>query len=176
MVNVTIKGGRAVQSGCFIGKANLAPDAGRLQHIIVCSGYPWEPIISPMSGVFPWIKTILEHVDVVVDGPFIQSLDDPFITYRGSRNQRPIDVEASLDEDRVVTLDWDAPEIVITMGGDALMPVGLAKHMHVLGEMKSTRCVVGLHLTGCSLRSMLIGTLRERALSRDLFCAQSILL
>jgi anaerobic ribonucleoside-triphosphate reductase activating protein len=137
--NVTITGGEPFNQVASLAKLVWHLKQEGVQHIIVYSGYPWETIMSPMSGVFPWIKTILEQVDVVVDGPFIQSLDDPFITYRGSRNQRPIDVEASLAEDRVVTLDWDAPEIVITIDGNALMPVGLAVDLKALGKPQKTR-------------------------------------
>jgi anaerobic ribonucleoside-triphosphate reductase activating protein len=137
--NMTVTGGEPFNQVASLAKLVWHLKKEGVKDIIVYTGYTWETIMSPMTGVFPWVKTILENVDTVVDGPFVQSLDDPFITYRGSRNQRPIDVEASLAEDCVVTLDWDAPEIVITVGGDALMPVGLAADLRGLGELKSTR-------------------------------------
>jgi anaerobic ribonucleoside-triphosphate reductase activating protein len=38
---------------------------------------------------------IMEYIDVLVDGPFIESEKDLRLAFRGSRNQRIIDVQAS---------------------------------------------------------------------------------
>ena len=40
--------------------------------------------------------TLLEFVDVLVDGEFVQDLKDTKLRWRGSANQRVIDVQASL--------------------------------------------------------------------------------
>ena len=45
---------------------------------------------------------LLRYIDVLVDGPYVEALRDKDILFRGSRNQRLIDVQASLREDRVV--------------------------------------------------------------------------
>lgn len=45
---------------------------------------------------------LLKYIDVLVDGPYVSSLRDSDILFRGSRNQRLIDVQTSLREDRVV--------------------------------------------------------------------------
>lgn len=37
-------------------------------------------------------RTILENVDVVVDGPFVEELKDPSLEFRGSSNQRILKV------------------------------------------------------------------------------------
>jgi len=110
-----------------------------VKHIIVYSGYTWETLLNPLTGVLTWVKTIMENIDVVVDGQFVKELDDPFITYRGSRNQRPIDVASSLCENKVITLNWDHPEVVITTNGDALMPIGLAVEIESVGTVNDTR-------------------------------------
>lgn len=47
-------------------------------------------------------RTLLELVDVLVDGPFVQSLRDESLLFRGSSNQRLIDVKRSIEEGRVV--------------------------------------------------------------------------
>lgn len=40
--------------------------------------------------------TIMDYVDVIVDGRFVQELKDPRLKFRGSSNQRIIDVKKSL--------------------------------------------------------------------------------
>ena len=57
------------------------------------TGYEWERIKH---------LDILKYVDVLVDGQFVQELADPRLKFRGSSNQRIIDVKKSLELDRVV--------------------------------------------------------------------------
>jgi anaerobic ribonucleoside-triphosphate reductase activating protein len=45
---------------------------------------------------------IMDHLDVLVDGPYIESLRDITLPWRGSSNQRVIDVQASLEHGKVV--------------------------------------------------------------------------
>ncbi|WP_394523784.1 anaerobic ribonucleoside-triphosphate reductase activating protein [Staphylococcus xylosus] len=47
---------------------------------------------------------LLKHIDVLVDGPFINHLYQPNLPYKGSLNQRVIDVKASLSQTRVQEL------------------------------------------------------------------------
>lgn len=48
---------------------------------------------------------MLEQVDVLVDGRFIQAQKDISLRFRGSRNQRLIDMRRSRQEKAVVL--WD---------------------------------------------------------------------
>jgi anaerobic ribonucleoside-triphosphate reductase activating protein len=41
---------------------------------------------------------------VLVDGPFVKSLRDETLHFRGSRNQRLVDVPSSLEQGEVVEL------------------------------------------------------------------------
>lgn len=47
-------------------------------------------------------RALLQFVDVLVDGPFVQSLRDESLLFRGSSNQRLIDVRRSLEKGEVV--------------------------------------------------------------------------
>lgn len=48
---------------------------------------------------------VLSQCDVVVDGPFIQSLRDITLPFRGSTNQRIINMRESFNEGKVVEID-----------------------------------------------------------------------
>ncbi|HHV76990.1 MAG TPA: anaerobic ribonucleoside-triphosphate reductase activating protein [Syntrophothermus lipocalidus] len=50
---------------------------------------------------------VLRMIDVVVDGPFVLAQRDLSLAFRGSRNQRIIDVPASLAKSEVVELKLD---------------------------------------------------------------------
>lgn len=60
------------------------------------TGYTWEQIISS-----PALLDAIRRVDVVVDGPFIQSLHDRDLLFRGSSNQRLIAVSPTLSEGKI---------------------------------------------------------------------------
>ncbi len=59
--------------------------------IWVYSGYVIEDILSD-----PMRKSLLEEVDILVDGRFEDELKDPSLKFRGSSNQRIIDVKETL--------------------------------------------------------------------------------
>ena len=48
---------------------------------------------------------IMEYIDILVDGPFIEELKDISLNYRGSSNQRIIDVQASRRAGEVVEVE-----------------------------------------------------------------------
>lgn len=50
-------------------------------------------------------KQILDKCDVMVDGPFILALRDPDLAFRGSSNQRVIDLKKTREKGEVVLLD-----------------------------------------------------------------------
>lgn len=67
------------------------------------TGYVWEKdVCGWMSEQCPETKEILSLIDVCVDGPFIEALKNISLQFRGSENQRLIDVSKTLQTGEVV--------------------------------------------------------------------------
>lgn len=67
------------------------------------TGYLWEDIVDGVVGQMA--RDIIGYVDVLVDGPFIAEQKDLSLRFRGSRNQRVIDVQRSLREEQVTLME-----------------------------------------------------------------------
>ena len=65
------------------------------------TGYTFERLLSN-----PQQRKLLEHIDVLVDGRFRQELRDESLCFRGSSNQRLIDVPASLRAKKAITYPY----------------------------------------------------------------------
>lgn len=65
------------------------------------TGYLWENIIKNPNFTY-----LLQYIDVIVDGPFILAQRDISLLFRGSANQRIIDVKESLKQGIVVSAKW----------------------------------------------------------------------
>lgn len=71
------------------------------------SGYNFElDMLTGNLGSWEITEQMLSCIDVLVDGEFVLSLKNPNLRFRGSANQRVIDVPKSLQEDAVVL--WEA--------------------------------------------------------------------
>lgn len=72
------------------------------------SGYVFDrDILSGKLGDWETTKEYLSYLDVLVDGPFVEAKKNLSLRFRGSENQRIIDVPASLAANRVVLWqDW----------------------------------------------------------------------
>ena len=72
------------------------------------SGYLFDRDILPGKLGDPAItREYLSYLDVLVDGPFVQAKKNLTLRFRGSENQRLIDVPASLESGTVVLWeDW----------------------------------------------------------------------
>ncbi|MEG0372106.1 MAG: anaerobic ribonucleoside-triphosphate reductase activating protein [Clostridium sp.] len=69
-------------------------------HILSYSGFTFEKLLLNKDTRF-----LLENIDVLIDGPFIKSKKTLKQAFKGSENQRIIDVKRSLEEEKVITLD-----------------------------------------------------------------------
>lgn len=64
-----------------------------------------EQILGKMIAEYDETKKMLENIDYIVDGKFVEELKDPKLQFRGSSNQRIIDVKKSLENKKVIL--WD---------------------------------------------------------------------
>ena len=158
--NITISGGEPFMNPEALLELIIALRRKGVKHIVVYTGYTLGQLQSPndpaakyglMKNVpgagyalqhghrmLPVIHGILLNIDVLVDGPFVANLDHNKITWRGSSNQRVIDVPASIAANEVITLDWDN-QFTITPEGNLVMPVGFAYEFAEIGEATDTR-------------------------------------
>jgi anaerobic ribonucleoside-triphosphate reductase activating protein len=97
--DVTFSGGDPMlQPEAFAELARMIKE--RTKKTIWCyTGYRYEYLISK-----PKCLELLKYVDVLVDGKFVFSLKDETLLFRGSSNQRLIDVSKSEQAGEVVLL------------------------------------------------------------------------
>lgn len=94
---LTISGGEPfTQADECAELARLAHEAGKT--VWTYTGYKYEEIREE------WMP-LLKETDVLVDGPFVESEKSYELRFRGSRNQRLIDVKKSLESGKVV--EWE---------------------------------------------------------------------
>ena len=89
---VTFSGGEPMAQAAACGE--LAWAVHQLGMNVWCStGYTWEAL---MEAQDPDQRMFLEQIDVLIDGPFLLAQKNLNFRFRGSANQRLIDVQASL--------------------------------------------------------------------------------
>ncbi len=95
---VTFSGGEPMAQAAACGE--LAQAVHQLGMNVWCyTGYTWEAL---MEAKDPDQRAFLEQIDVLIDGPFLLAQKSLNLKFRGSANQRLIDVQASLKAQRVV--------------------------------------------------------------------------
>lgn len=95
---LTLSGGEPfLQAEECAALARLAHSGGK--NVWTYSGYTWEELITAERA--DW-ATLLAQTDVLVDGPFILAQKSYGALFRGSSNQRLVDVPASLRAGRAV--------------------------------------------------------------------------
>lgn len=99
-MNVTFTGGDPMLNPCgFTALAKLIKENSS-KNIWCYTGYIFEELL-----LHPQRRKLLELCDVLVDGPFIKELRNISLHFRGSSNQRIIDVQASLKNNLTILFD-----------------------------------------------------------------------
>lgn len=68
--------------------------------IWIYSGYTFEELLEKDGAM-----DVLKNIDVLVDGRFVEDLKDLKLKFRGSSNQRIIDVKRTLEKDEILLMD-----------------------------------------------------------------------
>lgn len=88
--NVTITGGDPLFNPSMVAVlCKRIHDAG--YNIWLYTGYTWEEILLSDK-----LRNAIQNVDYIVDGRFVENLKDPKLKFRGSSNQRIINVKKSI--------------------------------------------------------------------------------
>ncbi len=103
---ITLSGGEP-----FLQAREMAELAARVHqqglNVVTYTGYTYEKL-QEMAGEDESIARLLAETDILVDGPFIEAQKDIGLRFRGSANQRVIDMKASRQEGKVVLLPEEA--------------------------------------------------------------------
>ena len=94
---VTFSGGEPfAQAAGFAKLAKLLKEKG--YEVASYSGYTFEELLEGSEDQ----KKLLETIDILIDGPFLLAEKSLEIAFRGSRNQRILDVQKSLAAGKAV--------------------------------------------------------------------------
>jgi len=100
---VTFSGGDPLyQLDAFIDLAKCVHECK--MNVWVYTGYTYEELIELSKKDGKYLEA-LKEIDVLVDGPFVNSLKSFAVKFRGSSNQRIIDVAKSLENNKVIVVE-----------------------------------------------------------------------
>ena len=103
ITGVTFSGGEPfLQPEALVQLVKFVKELGL--HVIIYSGYTYEELVS-MAAKENTIEEILQHTDILIDGKYLKAQKDLSLAFRGSSNQRIIDVSATSQSGQVVTLE-----------------------------------------------------------------------
>lgn len=107
---LSILGGEPLE---LINQKGLVPLVNRVKekfpnkNIWCYTGYDFEKdVLGNMIPKFEFTKEFLKKVDVVVDGQFVEDKKMVDLKFRGSYNQRKIDVQKSLETNSLITMKF----------------------------------------------------------------------
>ncbi len=94
---VTFSGGEP-----FCSAKELVALADKLcMHVVCYTGYLFEDLINGANDENCWLE-LLKKVELLIDGPFIKEQKSYDLMFKGSANQRIIDVKKSLSQNKTI--------------------------------------------------------------------------
>ena len=67
------------------------------------SGWTYEELMARNNGYIGWqTKTLLKYMDILVDGPFVKEKKNIALRFRGSENQRIIDLRQTEKQGKII--------------------------------------------------------------------------
>lgn len=98
---ITLSGGEPFcQAEALAELARLVHSAGK--DVVVYTGYVYEDLLQMPD---PAVAELLAETDLLIDGPYVESLRNLELQFRGSENQRLIDLAQTRSTGRIVL--WD---------------------------------------------------------------------
>ncbi|MDR0469560.1 MAG: anaerobic ribonucleoside-triphosphate reductase activating protein [Peptococcaceae bacterium] len=103
---ITLSGGEP-----FLQAAQMA-DLAALAHrqkewdVVTYTGYVYEDL-QDMAEKDVEVARLLQLTDILVDGPYVEQIRDIGLRFRGSANQKIIDMKATREEGRIILLELE---------------------------------------------------------------------
>lgn len=95
---ITLSGGDPMEQAAPC--ATLAEQAHAIGlNVWTYTGYTWEQLLAEQNVDR---MALLHHTDILVDGPFVEDQRSLELQFCGSKNQRLIDVKASLEQNTII--------------------------------------------------------------------------
>lgn len=101
------------------------------KNIWVYTGYTYEELVERNDTT---INTCLNHIDVLVDGRFEKDKASHALKYKGSSNQRIIDMTKTINSDNVVIFDIDSEAVV--RENTTMLSLLLSHIKHMFGKKR----------------------------------------
>lgn len=99
LAGVTISGGDPLMQAGQVAK--LIDKLNKKLTVMVYTGFTYEYLLKNSDENNKYMD-LLERTDILMDGKFVKELMDENLIFRGSSNQRAIDVKKSLKENKIV--------------------------------------------------------------------------
>lgn len=101
---ITISGGEPLCPQNIEGVLDFIKEVKRVRpnfNVWCYSGYTLEQLEARQDKI---TNECLQNIDVLVDGQFVESKKNPTLKFRGSENQRILDVKKSLEQKEIVQI------------------------------------------------------------------------
>lgn len=106
ITRITLLGGEPLCDENLYSILSLVSDIrkkyGYSKKIWIYTGYDYDKILSSIEYNDCLRRYIISECDVLVDGLFVDELKDLNLKWRGSSNQRIIDIQKSIDESKII--------------------------------------------------------------------------